>query len=1236
MRKIGTRPPLAKRPLLVSLSALSVLIGAGMTGAWAEDAPRNWMTQLLTAASRAGRAPQQQPSKQPGGGPPSGEQAVRIELRGDWFYVDGEPFLIKGVGYSPNRPGQVPWKGPVSLAVMERDFQRIAEAGFNTIRTWSPLSPEALSLADRYGLLVLQGIWVERGGNYGSNAFREAMTQIVSKEVERVKGHRNILAFLVGNELEPEAVYEVGVPEVISLLQRAVQTVKAADPGRAVSYANWPSLAFLDPSALDLVCFNLYPYEPASVAHAFGLRSYVEHLKRTLASRKPLVVTEVGLSESPVVGSKPGYGGLSPQDRQVKLLKVWDDLFQAGAQGGVVFEWNDEWWKHMESANDAEQHDDSDPEEWFGLVEFTASDQVDGRTRPVYDAIKAYNQAIVLSPVSGEWYQERLPVTVYATEAVAQIRVRLDKGKWSSATKLNRHWWKLQLPLEDKQQVGGHELLVEAYDGNHRLLVSRKRAVLIGPAQTSATLFLATDRTSYDVDGTLEPLRYSISVKDSLGRPMANQPVYWSIAEPLAHSDLTQMKTTDGAGRIEGTYLVHEPGIVALSAATARLAGDPERRVGEELFLMVRHQPSLKHHRSPWEEGLPPEVIEALRHDKPVFQLADSGKERIVDYGKYGEFLDIGTPRYRYNVKDWEGLSAAVGEGVYPNEAGLLRDPAYQAAKKANKLRGSHWDFVFMSDPQLSFFRWAEAEEEPGVKQFYTALTLERAGLWQQAVKAYYAVLVHFPMSVGWTAFNPPTPWYVGKVARDKIEAILRLHPELGIRLEGAKVMVEHGFDNDVDNDAISANPGILMTVAPDAVNPPTVDVSALPKRREIGKGRVRLVQYQNGHWQLNVDGRAWTIRGLTYKPTAVGETPDEGTLRDWMTADRNGNGTIDVLETFVDANRNNRQDADEPTVGDFSLIKAMGVNTLRFYHTDHHPKTAKPLLRKLHEQYGFGVMMGDFVGMYTIGSGAKWEDGTDYLDPVQRKRMFDNVKRMVREYKDEPYLLLWVLGNENNYGGVHGIVGGAGNAGRYPKEYYSFVNELATWIHREDPNHPVAIGNGDWVFLDYIAQYAPAIDIFGANAYPGWQGFGRERFEEAAQRLDKPVLITEFGCPAYQQGQSRETAERDQALYHLGNWVDLADNMAGRGVGNAIGGAVFEWADEWWKAGQPPRFSPTVQETQPNWAGPYPGGWNFEEWLGLVSQGDGSASPFLRQPRVSYRLYQQLWKRSDPASAGP
>lgn len=1162
--------------------------------------------------------------------PASGAAPARVQVRGEWIYVDGEPFLVKGIGYSPYRPGQVPWRHRVEPAIIEQDFQRITAAGFNTIRTWSPLPPDILELADRYGLMVLQGIWVEQHGDYTVAAFQEMMADVIRKEVERAKGRGNVLAFLVGNELLPEQVYLTTVPETEALLKRAAQTVKMVDTERLVSYANWPSLVFLDSSFWDAVSFNLYPYEPPSVSSVFGFRSYVEHLKRTVAQSRPLLITEVGLSVSPGVPGKTGYGGWTPDSQRTELITLWDDLFQAGAQGGVIFEWNDEWWKHMESAEDAKTHEPNDPEEWFGLTEFPSPDIVHGPARPSYDALKAFNQAILLSPVTDEPYHEVLPVTVYAAEGVAEVRVRLDKGRWQPVTRLNRHWWKVRLPIGRKVRAGTHLLTMEVYDTHHRLLLRRERPVLVGPPQPPVRFSLTAGQQVYEVGNAIEPARYAIAITDASGGPLAQTPVYLTFTEPQSRTDLTQTKLTDANGRVEGTYLIREPGIVTISAATPRDGKSATRRIGEEVFFIVRQQRSLSHQPSVWEGSLPAPVQEALRHQPPAFQLADVGKEQVVQYERYGKFLQVGSAQYRYEVTNWAGLAAAVGEGIYPNESGLMKDAAYQAAKAAGTLEGSQWDFTFHDNPQMAFFKWAETNEEEGVKQFYTALALERAGLLLHAVKAYYAILVHFPTSIGWTAFDPPTPWYVGKVARDKIEAILRLHPELGLRLEGARVVVDHGFDNDVENDVFQIWPGALVGVAPAAVNPPSADVASVPVAREVGRGRVRLVQFKNGHWQLQVDGTPWPVRGLTYKPTAVGETPDEGTVRDWTTADRNGNGRIDVLETFVDANVNNRQDPDEPAVGDFGLMSAMGVNTLRLYHTDYNVKALKAVLRGLHEKYGFMVMMGDFVGMYTVGSGAKWEEGTNYLDKTQRQRMFEGVKTMVREFKDEPYLLLWVLGNENNYGGVHGIVGGVGNAGQYPQEYYGFINELATWIHREDPNHPVAIGNGDALFLDLVARHAAAIDIFGFNAYRGWHGFGRSVFEEIQRTLDKPVLVTEYGCPAYQKGQPRERAERDQALYHFGSLVDVADNMAGRGVGNVIGAAVFEWLDEWWKGGQPPRFSPTVQETQPNWAGPFPGGWNFEEWFGLMGQGDGSVSPFLRQPRLSYQVYQSLWSHTE------
>ena len=121
-------------------------------------------------------------------------------------------------------------------------------------------------------------------------------------------------------------------------------------------------------------------------------------------------------------------------------------------------------------------------------------------------------------------------------------------------------------------------------------------------------------------------------------------------------------------------------------------------------------------------------------------------------------------------------------------------------------------------------------------------------------------------------------------------------------------------------------------------------------------------------------------------------------------------------------------------------------------------------------------------------------------------------------------------------------------------------------------------------------------------------------------------MLLTEYGCPAYCSGKGQDFAETKQLEYHQGNWEDVLYNTAGSGAGNAIGGAVFEFVDEWWKAGPPPKFSAAAQENIGQFPANFPDGWMYEEWLGLTSQGDGSHSPFMRQLRKVYGYYKKVW----------
>jgi len=585
--------------------------------------------------------------------------------------------------------------------------------------------------------------------------------------------------------------------------------------------------------------------------------------------------------------------------------------------------------------------------------------------------------------------------------------------------------------------------------------------------------------------------------------------------------------------------------------------------------------------------------------------LYDPGTEGFVNYVQYGEFKNVGTKDYKYVITDQEGLIAAVGEGIYPNSTSVRWDPAFKKALKEKRLEGGLWDFVQSPDLEAAFFKWATSSEPQGIKLFYTALILEKSGFIKHAIKCYYAIVVHFPGSYGKTYWN--TPWYVGQAAIAKINFLLHNNPQIGYRLEGADIKIINGYDNTVANDVAVVNPGKFVKVKAADKNKVKAPVRPPVVKRRSGTGRVYTVQYENGDWQLIVDERPYVIKGITYASTKVGQSPDEGTMTSWMEDDFNNNGKADgPYDAFVDTNP-------KVPIGDFQLMKNMGVNTIRLYH--HPEKLNKEVLRDLYNTYGIRVIMGDFLGKYALGSGAQWNPGTDYNNEEHKKNMVQSVTKMVLEHKDEPYVLFWLLGNENVYGY-------ACNADTQPEAFFKFANEVAKLVKSLDPKHPVGICSGDVLYLDKFGKNSSDIDIFGTNAYRGDFGFGRF-WKSVKEEADKPAFITEFGCPAFAEGKTFLEGEEFQAAYHKGAWADISGNMAfGTGAGNSIGGVIFEWLDEWWKG-----YEPCIHDTKGLWAGPFPDGFMHEEWLGVCGQGDGKLSPFYRHLRKAYYTYQKMWK---------
>jgi hypothetical protein len=428
---------------------------------------------------------------------------------------------------------------------------------------------------------------------------------------------------------------------------------------------------------------------------------------------------------------------------------------------------------------------------------------------------------------------------------------------------------------------------------------------------------------------------------------------------------------------------------------------------------------------------------------------------------------------------------------------------------------------------------------------------------------------------------------------------------------------------------------GVLLILTAIAVCVESAPKHALEERG----GRVKVVKYDDGSWELKVDNKPYFIKGVMFVPVKIGESPGENTMRDWMYYDDNTNGLNDIAyETWLDKNKNNKKDADEKVYGDFMLLKRMGCNTVRFYHVPSdnpilddiykiNPSTKlqydhpinKKLLRDLYNDYGIMVIMGHFLGEWTIGTNLAWDsEGVDYSNPEHREQLLRSVKAMVMDNKDEPYVLFWLLGNENNI--AHWA---KCNAATKAVDYAKFIGEAAEMIKEIDPEHPVAVCDGDnFNITSYYARYAPAVDIIGYNSYRGEDGYG-SLWRTSKMKFDRPVFISESGMFAY---DSRKGEDEELQLSHIkAYWKDVVLNSSdyykrgSRYAGNSIGMVVFDWLDRWYMDEEPFNHNPG---TRP-WKSP--DGLDHEEYFGIMSMGDGSDS-LLRQARKAAYYLRDVW----------
>ena len=358
---------------------------------------------------------------------------------------------------------------------------------------------------------------------------------------------------------------------------------------------------------------------------------------------------------------------------------------------------------------------------------------------------------------------------------------------------------------------------------------------------------------------------------------------------------------------------------------------------------------------------------------------------------------------------------------------------------------------------------------------------------------------------------------------------------------------------------------------------------------------------------KLVVNGKDFMINGMNWDYIPIGTNTVNANF--WKKSD-------DVIKAGLDS--------------EMGLLKNMNVNVIRQY-------TGVPAkwIKYIYENYGIYTMLNHSFGRYGLTLDGVWTPVTIYSEPRTQEFLMSEIDQLVKDYKNTPGLLLYLLGNENNYGlfwagaetedfpDDEGKINFIGESRGRPM--YKLMNEAAKKIKAMDSSHPVAICNGDVLFIDIVAEECKDVDIYGVNSYRG--ASFTDMFQVVKDKLNKPLMFTEFGADAFNAIENKED-QKSQAYYMVENWKEIYQNAAGLGkTNNSIGGFTFQFSDGWWKYGFDKRENADVHDNNASWAnGGYlrdmaPGENNMnEEWFGICAKGPtNDRGNYDLYPRAAY-----------------
>lgn len=243
---------------------------------------------------------------------------VRVE--GTRLLVDGKPFQAHGVAGWGN-------------------LDMLPGLGVTTIRTYGDNAEDVLDTAQRLGLKVILGFWLEhprRGFDYANPAHVGPQMERLREFVLAHRDHPALLMWGIGNEVEAELADD---SQVWPAIEEAARLVKSLDP-------HHPTLAVLAETGVDKVA-KLKAQAPS--IDVLGINSYGDAVPSVPARARaqgwtgPLILTELGAIGQWQAPKTEWGAAIEPTStRKAALLEKQLSAIGADSAGQILFLWG---WK---------------------------------------------------------------------------------------------------------------------------------------------------------------------------------------------------------------------------------------------------------------------------------------------------------------------------------------------------------------------------------------------------------------------------------------------------------------------------------------------------------------------------------------------------------------------------------------------------------------------------------------------------------------------------------------------------------------------------------------------------------------------------------------------------------------------------------------------------------------------------------------------------------------------------